>query len=523
MAKRIRQNTSNLAARGNSVSNSADKIRNMHATLKQASIKLESGDLDAAEKLTRRLLQQDQEYLGAMQVLGASLLKQGKFQQAADNFLKAASEAPDDWSNFLNLGTAWLGMEKLEMADMALREALRLNPESAHVLRLLGETAQDKRDYKTATTWLRAALEREPKNVLALYQLAHCYTHLGDLEEATKILLQVHRMKPDWLSVLNKLHKMRSDLIDIDYSAAIAKTSPQSKNDLANFDTMRRFLETEILDRAGEHERAWELLVEANKAVHKTKREALKKSEKTLSEQLEAAKAITLNKAGHVKNASKLAPLFILGPSRSGKTTLEASLSGHPAVQRGFETKKVGGAAARAWQIGGLPNIKSLHDLPAQLYGAFAKNFYGRLKQEDPQERFVTETNPALIGGAAQLAAALPDARFVFITRDRDDLAVRIFMTSYADGNPHAYDLGSIFEYIDWYEAMVDVLLDKLGDRAIHVRYEELVADPKAVTNKVFKLCGLDGAGLSVDPIGNDIGAALPYKSQLDAMRKQAG
>ena len=161
--------------------------------------------------------------------------------------------------------------------------------------------------------------------------------------------------------------------------------------------------------------------------------------------------------------------------------------------------------------------------MPIQLFESFAQNYHARLKREDPQKRFYTETSPALAAEAGQLTIALPAARFVFIKRDRDDLALRIFMKNYRTGNSYAFDLSSIFQYIDWYHQMIDILLEKIGERAILVDYETLVANPSLAVNQVFDLCGLDGTNVSIDPIFNDIGAALPYKSYLDAARARNG
>ncbi|MEO1749701.1 MAG: sulfotransferase, partial [Pseudomonadota bacterium] len=172
-------------------------------------------------------------------------------------------------------------------------------------------------------------------------------------------------------------------------------------------------------------------------------------------------------------------------------------------------------ATVRASQTAGLLKVGRLSGLPSQLFGSFAEQFYQKLAQEGEDQKYKTNTNPGLIGSAAQLALALPNARFVFVTRDRDDLALRIFMKKYKAGNEYSYDIGTVFEHIDWVDAMIALLTQKLGKRALHIRYEDMVADPQQISEQVLDLCGLDKTDFSAAAVGSDVGASVPYKAML--------
>ena len=49
--------------------------------------------------------------------------------------------------------------------------------------------------------------------------------------------------------------------------------------------------------------------------------------------------------------------------------------------------------------------------------------------------RVFTNTHPVHIQGVLRVASILPDARFVFMKRDIDDITLRVFMTKYLSGN----------------------------------------------------------------------------------------
>jgi hypothetical protein len=88
-------------------------------------------------------------------------------------------------------------------------------------------------------------------------------------------------------------------------------------------------------------------------------------------------KALSLARSNAIKPAPDApdAPisLFIVGPSRSGKTTLEAVLAAAAGVRRGYESRIVEKAAYRTFQLSGLLSSNKLSDLPRELEGRFAE------------------------------------------------------------------------------------------------------------------------------------------------------
>jgi hypothetical protein len=105
--------------------------------------------------------------------------------------------------------------------------------------------------------------------------------------------------------------------------------------------------------------------------------------------------------------------------------------------------------------------------------------------------------------------------RFVFVKRDADDLAFRIFGRIYESGHPYAYDLGSIRDHIAWYERTGSLLAEKLPAISLVVRYEDLVADPRAELARVARLCGMALPKGPLPPVDDDRGAATPYRRWL--------
>jgi hypothetical protein len=122
-----------------------------------------------------------------------------------------------------------------------------------------------------------------------------------------------------------------------------------------------------------------------------------------------------------------------------------------------------------------------------------------------------TNTLPGHIHNAVLLASVIPNARFVLLKRNLDDMAWRIYLTKYLYGNSYAYDLQAIRDYLDWYNAMIDMTAEKIPGITDIVSYEAMTDDPAATLRRVAKLCGLSVDDRPLAPLPNDRGCCAPY------------
>ena len=493
-------------------------LRALHTKLIQAETSRRAGELDKAERICRSLLEEHPTHLGALQTFGLVALEKKNYPQAVTCFLTAAAEAPSDWTNFTNLGAAWLGLELPHMAVVMLREARSLNPQDPEIHFMLGEVFAEDREYEDAMAAYREALALEPNHKLALFKLSDCYINLGFFHEARDLLLRLRKLRPDAIAVVNLLFQLPKGMVDLDFKKAVDRCEKQDSETRQDYENSKAFVRAAILDREGDYEAAWNAIKPANAAVYPEHTKALKPVLDRRARELEAARSLKASSLGKSSGKAKRdapVPLFIQGVSRSGKTTLETLIDCHPDIKRGYENHAVEFATVRASQTAGLVSIRSLNTLPDPLLPSFAQHFRDKLASSSSGNTVITNTNPGLIGAIGRVAQALPEARFVFLTRNRDDAALRIFMKKYKSGNHHAYDMATAYQYIDWYEAMIEALTGKLGERAIHIRYEDTVANPSAAVRSVFDLCRLASTSLDLPMIGTDVDAAKPYANFL--------
>ncbi|MBW3661835.1 MAG: sulfotransferase [Actinobacteria bacterium] len=237
-----------------------------------------------------------------------------------------------------------------------------------------------------------------------------------------------------------------------------------------------------------------------------------------------------------------LRPVFVLSLPRSGSTLVQRVLAAHPGVATAPEpwvllpllyTRRHRGVAAE-YDHGTL--VRTLDDLAHQLPGGerqlqlelvgTALRLYESLS--GPDDRWFVDKTPRYHLILDDLIELLPEARFVFVWRSPVAIVGSMIRTWY-DGrfypNRHALDL---------YDGLAALVAGRrrLGERAVAVRYEDLVRDRDVwrsltahlgfdLDHTVFDQLGeLRIEGYAGDPTQNRYGVLQAPRSQdlADAM-----
>jgi hypothetical protein len=217
-------------------------------------------------------------------------------------------------------------------------------------------------------------------------------------------------------------------------------------------------------------------------------------------------------------------PVFVLGLTRSGKSTIERLLAAFPGVRRGYENSLIHYAVKTARQLSGRTTSRSLQSLPKRAYPEFSIIYAEQVRRWAGGTAVFTTTMPGLISHVPRLIVAVPRARFIFVKRDPDDLALRIFFKQYRrDKHVYAYSVPMIRSYMKFYNALIDCYLDKFADRTMLIRYEDLVIDPAGAAARLAAFCGIKDIPGTLPDIGNDVGCSAPYREKLAAAASKSG
>jgi len=488
-----------------------------HRELSEAQSARKSGNPKRAITLYKRLLAKYPDYVGALHELGIAQMAVRDYRGALDSFIRATMLHPDDWTTLASLAQCYVQLNALEMAARTLEQARAINNNDAEIHFTLGAIYERQREYEAAETALRQALAKNPDHAMAANLRGTCLVHLGELEEAAKAFHQSHASDPARIGPIAASAQLPSGISLIDVDAAMPGVTPDQRLKANEHQATAAFAAASLFHKQAKHKEAWGQLMRANRLVRKQldgkvqRRKIFRKQISALRDKTTAAID------SDMVNPDLPDSLFILGVSRSGKTTLERAVGGMPGVKRGYENPIVELAVNRTSQKAGLLTIGSLLELPVELGKHFTSEYVKEIKRRAGNVRVFTNTHPGRIADAGLLAQRVPNAKFVFVVRNREDTALRILMKQYQDGtNAYAYDVKEVFDEIDWYHQMISDWHERLPEISAIIEYDKFAGDPSTISQAVEKLCKLEPTTESAISIPDDRGCAQPYHGFFD-------
>lgn len=493
---------------------------------------LQTGHMEEAMDACRNLLAQHGDYVGALRLLSGLYLTGKKYDLALPCLVRLSMLCPDDPATLVLLAEAYLELQGDQMALVTLQQALTMeldDANAAHAHLLLGRIHEQNSDYIQGAEHFGKSAQLASGPGQATFLMGGCYAEAGDHDKARAAFQKA--LKAD-LAPLNKAQiyyslsrhpkaatakKLLSAIEALNKSSNEIEQGPQA----LIFNSTLEFSRASVLESMGKHGEAWQCLEAANASIHRTFKPSSLESREDDRRALRRAKY--WDYAGPVELADYAdvpISLLILGVTQSGKSTLESLLASVDGVKRGYENNVVETAVARISKLGGLMTLQHPGQLPEGLHAAFTRIYAEELSKRSEGARVFTNTHPGLIADFGRIAETLPNLRVIFIERDVDDTAFRMFCKLYPpETNPHAYDVAGIYEFIEGYGDLIDIWEGNVPGVSMRISYEEMVAEPKLTLEKVTDFCGIAGPKGAVPEIGDDRGCAKPYLAFLKEAR----
>jgi tetratricopeptide (TPR) repeat protein len=494
----------------------SEPLRDAFQQLEQAEALRMQGQIDRARELCEALVRRYPDYFGALYTLGLIYVDKEHYPQALGFLVRAAMLNPHSWRALTALSAVYLKLSANEMAARTLEQAVAINPDDPSILLTLGEIYREEREYELARDAYRKSYELDPSLEAAAIGLGNCCAHLGMYAEASEIFEGLFKRGMRSVSTLAELIDIPASFVSLNLQKEFGKMARSERADQGS-SNLAAFVHATISHKAGRHSEAWAQLAEANRDQHTFAMQDAADLAETQRANLSQLKEKRIKVAGSSGKRDRPISLFILGPSRSGKTTMEALAGALDDVKRGYENPSVENAIRRTFQGAGLLTAGMFEMLPPRLDSMCRDIYLKELAQRAGSAKVFTNTHPGRIHDAARVAAAFPDVRFIFVKRNLEDNMLRIYMRKYAFGNPYGYDLAAIRNHITWYHEMIDVLAEKLPLISRVVHYEDMVADPRAALSVAAELCGLPMKHGPLPNIGDDRGCAEPYRDFMAA------
>lgn len=433
---------------------------------------------------------------------------------AADAFTRALALFPGDAELLSRLALARLQLGELPVAQRLAREAAPLAGNDAAVLDRLGHVLCRSRAFDEGYHCFRRATFAAPRNAAFLRNLAWGAQYVGDLEVAVDALRRALEIDPRdamaW-STLSALPGWTATETDLAHLRRLTAEARSVQDGLAAGHALARALEGR-----GDYGGAIAALSAAKRA-RRTQRPY--DVHRDLDLFRAAAAQYRVGPAGQGVTAT--APIFIVGPPRSGTTLMDRILSSHHKVASAGELGvMILLVRDTAGEAGSGPLTGPILERAARAEaGAMARRYLEAAKVvAGAAERF-TDKRPFNLILAGFIHRMLPDARIVRMRRHPADTALGNYRQFFNLNSPHhdfSYDLADAARYVDGLETLSEFWEANLPDDRYQVfDYEALVADPAGQIAAVLDFCGLGWDPACLDFHNNTEGVSTASAAQV--------
>jgi tetratricopeptide (TPR) repeat protein/glycosyltransferase involved in cell wall biosynthesis len=212
----------------------------------------QAGRIAEAEQLYRQVLQQQPDYVDALNLLGALLYQQSQFEAAVTQFQRVLDLRPDSPDALNSVGVVLKAQGNLQAAIKHYQQALRHKPDHPEVQNNLGNALRELGQLNDAIAAYEQALRLKPNYPEAHHNLGMGLKDVGKLEEAIAQFREAILLKPNYAeahqslgAVLQKQGKPEAAIGYYQQAIALKSNYAEAYNSLGN-----------ALQQQGKHEDA---------------------------------------------------------------------------------------------------------------------------------------------------------------------------------------------------------------------------------------------------------------------------
>lgn len=436
----------------------------------------------------------------------------GEFKRARVIYEDLARRHPAEPRSRLMLAELDIRDGRLVTARRELEEIARQNPGLRDVRAALAGVAEELGDTATAIELYRKEVERAPNDGPAALRLASALRVAGRIQESAETFRLVIAKWPATSGGYVGLAALDPALIeDAELEQMRVLASGTNLNEVER--TQVLFALGDVYDKRRDYDAAFRAYADGN-ALHvknlgqpspdlntqfmpvkpaagtRTSVEAVEASQREFIDGMR-----NLYTAPYIAQFAGLghkspAPIFIIGMPRSGSTLLEQIIASHPKVHGLGETVAYGTAFRQE-----MPATRAhmTPDFQRTYFARVGETYLNALKELgwSGQDRVIDK----MLGNFVNVGAihlTFPHAKIVHAMRDPVDTCFSCFRHLFKDRNETTYDLAAMGRYYVHYRGIMDYWDRVLPGRVIHVRHEELLADPETRIRELIAACGLE-------------------------------
>lgn len=488
-----------------------------HTLLDQAGTLLNSNRLSEAHGLCTRLLSADPRNIRALLLMAMIERRRERFDLAIDlarQVLRVDSQQTDA---HLFLAAIMRDAKNPVKALEHIIQVLRSRPADHRVLMIASAIHFDLGDIPEAESALRRSIGSTPtiEAYLALGTLQEMQRKVAKAEEYfwRAVQLSPERISP-WLeyAYVHRFDDQDPKLVQLEDFLRNSSLSSNERNSL-------KFALADVYDRMARYEDAFRLLQEANQEIARTVSFDTDQFRQATLETIKGYQCPPLPFKADTEACDHV-PIFLIGPSRSGKSLVESLLEKDSGVIPLRESEALQTSFGQVLRSAG---VREAYFLPAlarigpERLGDLVSHYVSLVRNIAPLAKFSINTLPTNNRYVGLILDVMPRAKVIFCRRNALDGCLKIYFRNYKTGNYYSYNLTWLAEYYTSYSMLLDHWRERYGDRILEVRYEDLILNPKATLESIRIFCGLSTQGVpQAGPLhANEIGHWRNYERWL--------
>ncbi len=459
----------------------------LDAALRAAEECLVRGDIADALRLTMQASRQAPDDARVLRLLGASLGRHGRHDEAIAALERALVHAPDDALVHNSLGACLLARGERERAITAFRRAGELAPDLVQSRQNLSLLLFAEQRVEEALAAVDEVLARAPHLAGVRVHRGAMLLSLGRIDEAIGEYRRAGEENPNivgsWLGLGGIKHYRFSDR-EAERLHVLHDDERLGERDRAAL----AFVLARILDDRGAYAEAHATLDRANAAV----RACVPWSAEAASAEVDAILAAFPARVTSSAGERGAETIFIVSLPRSGSTLVEQILASHPQIHGAGELGDLerlieAEGARRGVAFATWAEVAS--DADWQRLGDTYLLATARWRAQRP---FVADKLPGNWRYVGAIRRMLPGARIVVCRRDPLETALSCYRQHFGgDGQAWSYDVASIAAYWHDFERATR-RWQALHPASVHVvQYEKLVDDPRREIGALLDFCRL--------------------------------
>ena len=446
-----------------------------------------------------------------------ALLKLGRYREAGDVIAGAASLAPAEPAELVELGRRLMYFNlagALREVAGRLLERPRWNAAAEADFAALLSMAGEQERAQALLQRAQPALGAAPG---LLYNRSQMHLYRGQMAEAEADLRHSLRLQPDAARSWWALSKLPAAVVDDKAMQDMRRLAERVAG--SQDEVYLRFALFNFLDRLGRTEDAWVQLERGCRA----KRSSVGYDASATARLFAALMRFEPPPPPAAGTQAGPTPIFVVGMHRSGTTLLERILGNHSQVAAGGELYEFPAQLRRALgrHFSGASD-SALVDAKLD-YAQLGADYLAQVAWRAEGRPFLVDKLPSNFLNAGFIRAALPGAKILHMRRGAMDTCFSNLKELFSNAAAYSYEQEELADFYlrqralmaHWQQAMPGFVLD--------VDYEQLAREPEDEARRILGFCGLPWEPACIDLAANSRAVNTASSAQVREPIHQRG